>query len=157
MEKSSEKGSGKKNSLSKKEKYFVGKNFGGNSRNQYWAGTAGLGKEKCGLLSIPDRGKKDIAARLAKRQCCTDPANIEAQELPLSSIRSAEALLSEIRKSKACPLVCIRQDCSPACRRAACPPRCHALYKCRFLRYNTIVHRIPTRLSWWRTELWSLS
>lgn len=99
---------------------------------------AGVGKEKCGLLPIPDRGKEDIAARLAKRQCCTDLANIEAQEPPLSSSRSAEALLSEIRKSKACPLICIRQDCSSACRRAACLPRCHELYKRRFIRYNTI-------------------
>lgn len=64
---------------------------------------AGVGKEKCGLLSIPDRGKEDIAARLAKRQCYTDPANIEMQEPPLSSSRSSEALPSEIRKSKACP------------------------------------------------------
>lgn len=138
MEKSSEKGSGKKIAYQKIQRILSAKVLEEIRGISIAEGTAGVGKEKCGLLSNPNRGKEDIAARLAKRQCCPDPANIEAQEPPLSSSRSAEALLSEIWKSKACPLVCIRQDCSSACRRAACPPRCHELYKRRFLRYNTI-------------------
>lgn len=138
MERISEKGSGEKIAYQKIQRILSAKVLEEIQESIPRRERAGVGKEKCGLLSIPDRGKEDIAARLAKRQCCTDPANIEAQESPLSSSRSAEALPSEIRKSKTCPLVCIRQDCSPACRKAACPPRCHALYKRRFLRYNTI-------------------